>query len=75
LEGIVSTLIDDKVLACFRDLDFPADGDDLVRAARQAGLEPQVLDALRHLPAKGFSGRYHLQQALKLQQLTDHTDF
>jgi hypothetical protein len=64
LEDIVSTLIDGSVLACFRDIDFPADRDDLIRAARHAGLSPQIMDALRRLPAKGFNGRYQLQQAL-----------
>jgi uncharacterized protein DUF2795 len=64
LEDIVSTPIDDSVLACFRDLDFPADRDDLIRAARHADLSPQIMDALRRLPVKGFSGRYQLQQAL-----------
>lgn len=61
----MSTLIDDSVSTCFRDLDFPADRDDLIRAARQAGLSPQIMDALRRLPPKGFNGRYQLQQALR----------
>jgi hypothetical protein len=61
---MVSVIIEESILAWLREIDYPADRDDLIRAAYQAGVPPMFVNALRDLPAKGFNGRYDVQRAL-----------
>lgn len=64
----MSTIINEDVIGCLREVDYPADRDDLIRIARRAGTPAATLELLRSLPRRSFNGVYDLQRAMARRQ-------
>ncbi|HWU47917.1 MAG TPA: DUF2795 domain-containing protein [Humibacter sp.] len=67
-EDALATIINEDVIGWLREVDYPADRDDLIRIARRAGTPAATLELLRALPRGNFNGVYDLRRAMARRQ-------
>ncbi|RKN43828.1 DUF2795 domain-containing protein [Streptomyces hoynatensis] len=61
----------EEVLTAIEDVDFPADKDELVAAARSHGASPGVLKALRGIPPEEYGNREDIAHSVRLDPDSD----
>jgi Protein of unknown function (DUF2795) len=60
-----------EVLAAVKDVDFPADKDELVQAAKVAGASGDVVGALRALPPERYGNREEVARSVRVDPASD----
>lgn len=60
-----------EVLGALSDVDFPADKDDLLRAARDAGASHEVITALRGIPPEEYTNRRDVARSVRVDPAAD----
>ncbi|MFI6851580.1 DUF2795 domain-containing protein [Streptomyces sp. NPDC050416] len=61
----------DDVLGALRNVDFPADKNELLEAARSAGASGEVLSALRGIPPETYNNREDIARSVRTDPDTD----
>jgi Protein of unknown function (DUF2795) len=60
-----------EVLGALKDVDFPADNDRLVTAARAAGASEEVVKALRGIPPEQYTSREDVARSVRVDPDSD----
>ncbi|MFI5685267.1 DUF2795 domain-containing protein [Streptomyces sp. NPDC051636] len=60
-----------EVLGAIKDVDFPADKDRLVTAARSAGASEEVVKALRGIPPEQYTSREDVARSVRVDPDSD----
>ncbi|GAA3133653.1 hypothetical protein GCM10010521_19340 [Streptomyces rameus] len=60
-----------EVLAALKGVDYPADKDRLVSAAREAGASEEVVEALRGMPAEQYAGPEEVARSVRVDPDAD----
>jgi hypothetical protein len=60
-----------EVLSTLKDIDFPADKERLVTAAREAGASDEVIKALRGIPPEQYSNREEVARSVRVDADSD----
>ncbi|MEV8045518.1 DUF2795 domain-containing protein [Streptomyces griseoluteus] len=60
-----------EVLEAIKDVDFPADRDELVEAARSAGASEEVVKALRGMPPEQYANREEVARSVRVDPASD----
>jgi hypothetical protein len=60
-----------EVLGALKDVDFPADKDELVTAARSAGAPEEVVKALRGIPPERYASREEVARSVRVDPDSD----
>ncbi|UNT00166.1 DUF2795 domain-containing protein [Streptomyces tubbatahanensis] len=61
----------DEVLAALGDVDFPADKDELMRAAADSGASGEVRVALRGIPPEEYANRDEVARSVRVDPDSD----
>ncbi|MFI8192027.1 DUF2795 domain-containing protein [Streptomyces sp. NPDC085946] len=61
----------DEVLGALKDVDFPADKDQLLEAARSAGASDEVMSALRGVPPETYTNREDIVRSVRTDPDSD----
>ena len=59
------------VVSAIKDVDFPAGKDDLVQAASRSGAAPDVVKALRGIPAEQYANREEVARSVRVDPDSD----
>lgn len=59
------------VVDAIKDVDFPAGKDDLLEAASRAGAAPDVVKALRGIPAEQYGNREEVARSVRVDPDSD----
>ncbi|MFF5439115.1 DUF2795 domain-containing protein [Streptomyces achromogenes] len=60
-----------EVLDALKDVTYPADKEQLISAARQAGAGDEVVKALRGMPAEEYAGRAEVARSVRVDPDSD----
>ncbi|MEU6548092.1 DUF2795 domain-containing protein [Streptomyces sp. NPDC046859] len=59
------------VVEAIKDVDFPADKETLIEAARRKGAAPEVIKALRAIPPEQYSNRKEVARSVRVDPDSD----